>query len=42
VAEIGRRLRDHVRLEEDVVFPRIEQVLDEAQLQELRRRLPIE
>jgi hemerythrin-like domain-containing protein len=32
VIELGRMLHDHVRLEEDHIFPRIEKVLGEAEL----------
>jgi hemerythrin-like domain-containing protein len=32
VIELGRMLHDHVRLEEDHIFPRIEKVLAEAEL----------
>lgn len=35
---LGQRLRDHVRLEEDRIFPRIEQTLSEAELSALGRR----
>lgn len=36
---LGQLLHNHVRLEENHVFPRIEAVLGEAELQALRRRL---
>jgi hemerythrin-like domain-containing protein len=32
VVELGRILHDHVRLEEDYIFPRIEKVLAETEL----------
>jgi hemerythrin-like domain-containing protein len=32
VIELGRMLHDHVRLEEDHIFPRIEKVLAETEL----------
>jgi hemerythrin-like domain-containing protein len=32
IARVGKLLHDHVRLEENVVFPRIEKALGEAQL----------
>lgn len=35
VVALGRRLHDHVRLEEEQVFPRVEAVLGEAELNAL-------
>jgi hemerythrin-like domain-containing protein len=39
LARIGKLLHDHVRLEENEVFPRIEKVLGEAELNETGRGL---
>lgn len=39
LAELGRILKDHVRLEEDRIFPRIEKTLSEAELTALGQRL---
>jgi hemerythrin-like domain-containing protein len=39
LARVGKLLHDHVRLEENEVFPRIEKVLGEAQLNETGRSL---
>jgi hemerythrin-like domain-containing protein len=39
LARIGKLLHDHVRLEENEVFPRIEKVLGEKQLNEMGRGL---
>lgn len=39
LAELGRMLKDHVRLEEDRVFPRIEKTLSESELAALGKRL---
>ena len=39
VARIGKLLHDHVRLEENEVFPRIEKTLGEKQLNEMGRGL---
>lgn len=39
VAELGRLLNDHVRLEEEQVFPRIEAALEEEELAALGRGL---
>lgn len=39
VAKLARALHDHIRFEENEVFPRIESALDEAELQALRQRL---
>jgi len=36
---LGERLREHVRLEEDRIFPRIEKTLAEAEMRSLGRRL---
>ena len=36
---LGRLLHDHVRLEENQIFPRLESVLDEAELLALGQRL---
>ncbi len=36
---LGQRLKDHVRLEEDEIFPRIEQALTEDELRALGRHL---
>ena len=36
---LGRRLYDHVRLEEDQIFPRIEKVLSEAEMRALGKHL---
>lgn len=36
---LGRLLHDHVRLEEDVIFPRIEAALSEVELRAVGRRL---
>jgi hemerythrin-like domain-containing protein len=36
---IGKMLHDHVRLEEDVIFPRIEKTLSEAELRETGKHL---
>lgn len=37
--ELGRMLHDHVRLEEDRIFPRIEQALTEIELRSVGSRL---
>ncbi|SFM08709.1 hemerythrin domain-containing protein [Salibacterium qingdaonense] len=37
--ELGERLETHIRLEERVIFPYIEETLPEEKLQELARRL---
>jgi hemerythrin-like domain-containing protein len=37
VAALGRRLYDHVRLEEDRIFPRFEKTLPEAELRALEK-----
>jgi hemerythrin-like domain-containing protein len=39
LADLGRMLQAHVRLEEDHIFPRMESVLGEAELQSLASRL---
>src|SRR5579871_1229340 len=39
LARLGKLLHDHVRLEENEVFPRIEKVLGEKQLNEMGRGL---
>lgn len=39
LAALGRRLREHVRLEEDQIFPRLEATLGEEELQALGQRL---
>jgi hemerythrin-like domain-containing protein len=39
LARLGKLLHDHVRLEENEVFPRIEKTLGEAQLNAMGRRL---
>jgi hemerythrin-like domain-containing protein len=39
VIELGRMLHDHVRLEEDQIFPRIEKALSEAELKSTGSRL---
>jgi hemerythrin-like domain-containing protein len=39
VIELGRMLHDHVRLEEDRIFPRIERALSEAELKSTGSRL---
>jgi hemerythrin-like domain-containing protein len=39
IGRLGKLLHDHVRLEENEVFPRIEKVLGEAQLNETGRGL---
>ena len=39
VARIGKLLHDHVRLEENEVFPRIERALGEEKLNSMGRRL---
>ncbi len=39
LAALGTLLSDHVRLEEDKIFPRIEKVLSEAEMQKLGRHL---
>jgi len=39
VIELGRLLHDHVRLEEDHIFPRIEKTLAEAELRSLAPHL---
>ena len=39
LAELGRLLNDHVRLEENRVFPRIEKTLNEQELAALGKRL---
>jgi len=36
---LGHRLKDHVRLEEDVIFPRVEKTLAEAEMLTLGSRL---
>ena len=36
VISLGQLLHDHVRLEEDTIFPRIESVLDEHEMEALR------
>ena len=36
---LGKLLSDHVRLEEDKIFPRIEKTLSEPELQQLAPRL---
>jgi hemerythrin superfamily protein len=36
VTTLGQLLHDHVRLEEDTIFPRIESVLDEHELAALK------
>ena len=37
--ELGRMLQDHVRLEEDRIFPRVEQALSEIELNSVGSRL---
>lgn len=37
--ELGRMLHDHVRLEEDCIFPRIEKALSEIELNSVGSRL---
>jgi hemerythrin-like domain-containing protein len=39
LAELGRMLKDHVRLEEDRIFPRIENTLSDPELTALGKRL---
>jgi hemerythrin-like domain-containing protein len=39
IGRVGKLLHDHVRLEENVVFPRIEKALDEQQLNAMGRGL---
>lgn len=39
IARIGKLLHDHVRLEENEVFPRIEKILGEGRLNEMGRGL---
>lgn len=39
LAALGRRLREHVRLEEDQIFPRLQATLGEEELQALGQRL---
>lgn len=39
LAELGRMLNDHVRLEENRIFPRIEKALSEPELAALGQRL---
>ena len=39
VVALGRRLSEHVRLEEDKVFPRIEKTLSEAEMRALGKHL---
>ena len=39
IVALGQKLHDHVRLEENVIFPRIEKTLSEAELQQLGTRL---
>lgn len=39
LSELGRMLKDHVRLEEDRIFPRIEKTLSESELAALGKRL---
>ena len=39
LAELGRMLNDHVRLEENEIFPRIEATLQEAELAALGQKL---
>ncbi len=39
VLELGPMLHDHVRLEEDRIFPRLEAVLDQAELESVGSRL---
>lgn len=39
LAELGRMLDDHVRLEENRIFPRIEKTLSEPELAALGKRL---
>ncbi len=39
LADLGRMISDHVRLEENQVFPRIEKALSESDLAALARRL---
>jgi hemerythrin-like domain-containing protein len=37
--KLGRMLRDHVRLEEDLIFPRIEKTLSEIEMESVGKRL---
>jgi hemerythrin-like domain-containing protein len=39
IARVGKLLHDHVRLEENEIFPRIEKVLGEEQLNSMGRGL---
>ena len=39
VIELGRMLHDHVRLEEDHIFPRIEKALNEMEMKSVGSRL---
>ena len=39
ITELGQILQDHVRLEENIIFPRIEKTLSESEMQQLGRRL---
>jgi hemerythrin-like domain-containing protein len=39
ITELGRLLNDHVRLEENVIFPRVQKVLGEAELAAMGRGL---
>lgn len=39
LAALGRRLQDHVRLEEDRIFPRIEKALSDEELRALGKHL---
>jgi hemerythrin-like domain-containing protein len=39
ILALGRMLYDHVRLEENVIFPRIEKTLTETEMQEMGRLL---
>lgn len=39
LAELGKLLHDHVRLEENVIFPRIEKALSEAEMKAVGKQL---
>ncbi|HSP07092.1 MAG TPA: hemerythrin domain-containing protein [Acidobacteriota bacterium] len=39
LVELGHLLHDHIRLEENIIFPRIEETLSEEELQQIGRSL---
>jgi hemerythrin-like domain-containing protein len=41
LTELGRLLHDHIRLEENIIFPRIETTLSEAELQQIGHSLTV-